>query len=884
MVDSAFVSGHKYADRARKAAPSMMIGSRMPEVEPAKQSQIDAAAEQARFLISLGGHDVDGARAKLQLTHTPEWLIDAGIAQYLASIEHVVGPGISDKGSHYPWDPTAIDRATYWPPVRERLTARIGEQAVASVDAVTDRILYRLEPPTRPEFSTRGLVLGYVQSGKTTNFISLAAKAADHGYRLIIVLSGMTDILRDQTQGRVDDVLIAGSEQWHALTTADSDFRVTEPAGAALSHLPAMVAVVKKNPGRLRRLRDWLKTAPVHVLRQAPMLIVDDEADQASIDVGGNGRQSTINSLLRELLEHPKSAYVAYTATPFANLLIDPSDPNGLYPRNFVEAMPEPTDYFGSARLFGSYDDPQSDGLDVARRISDEEAGGARPPRGAGALATWTPSIGPALADAIRWFIVATAARRCRHDLRHSSMLVHTSMLSHAHFRTRDAVDEFVAELRDRIHAGDCVALGKLRALYEAETATLPATTFGHSAAPWAEVQARLMDVADAVELVVDNYLSSDRLVYEEAPRTVIAIGGNTLSRGLTLEGLVSSYFVRSASAYDTLLQMGRWFGYRQGYEDLQRIWMTDELARWFRDLSFVEQEIREDIGRYASEGLTPLELAIRIRQHPNLAITAAAKMRDAVQLEASFSGKSPQTTTLFRTDTEILQSNFDAVLDLLSTASGEAHLRHDSPGTIILDDVSVHDVRKLIESFTFHPAQQELTAANLLGYIDGEVAEGELLEWRIVVMRGDGDPLDLPGGLGSIKRNVRSRLRGEDDSLANIKALMSQGDRLKGLGHDDAVDTSEMDPASARSALYHGGILRVYFIDSRSAPKERSPRRVPFDASGPVVGLAFDFPFSLRADASFTYVVAPLPGDTEELADAEVAQADALDESNADG
>ena len=212
-----------------------------------------------------------------------------------------------------------------------------------------------MRPPGSPTVATRELVLGYVQSGKTTNFMSVVAKAADVGYRLFVVLSGITDNLRFQTQDRLDDFLVGeNAHRWYLLTDAENDF--VNPGNAANLLGPGddrLLAVIKKNPSRLRRLLRWLDSAGQAVLQECPILIVDDEADQASVDVGSKGRTSRINGLIRQILDKPKAAYIAYTATPFANLLIDPSTPTDLYPRDFIVELPKPGDYFGPEKVFG---------------------------------------------------------------------------------------------------------------------------------------------------------------------------------------------------------------------------------------------------------------------------------------------------------------------------------------------------------------------------------------------------------------------------------------------------------------------------------------------------------------------------------------------------
>ncbi len=366
----------------------------------------------------------------------------------------------------------------FWWPLRERLATELDGDAVDVVDKASSRILFLMRPAGAPEIRTRGLVLGYVQSGKTTSFISVIAKAADVGYRMIIVLSGITDSLRAQTQERLEGTLVAGDPAWHWLTYQDADFNEPPRNAPGLLRDPRkrLLAVVKKNPARLRRLATFIEAAGDGVLKDCPILVVDDEADQASIDVGPRGRQSRINALIRRILRNPKAAYLAYTATPFANLLIKPNEFEGLYPRDFVVTLGRPPeDYFGPAQIFGreplAADDPDvpvDDGLDIIRRVAPDEIAMVQPPAARGAAVGWSPSVPDSLAAALRWFVLTTAARRARDGVAsHSTMLIHTTMLTAGHDALASQIATHLAGLARAIHDGDAQLLARLRAAVE---------------------------------------------------------------------------------------------------------------------------------------------------------------------------------------------------------------------------------------------------------------------------------------------------------------------------------------------------------------------------------------------------------------------------------
>ena len=529
------------------------------------------------------------------------------------------------------------------------------KDAIEDLDESSTKVVAHLPNPHGvDDFESRGLVLGYVQSGKTTNFTAVIAKAADAGYRIFIVLSGIHKALRQQTENRLTEQLSSPrSDLWYTLTT-DHGFQDNASVDAlAQAGVQRSLGVVLKNPYWLRRLKRWFEGArPEHIAR-CPVLIIDDEADQASISTARADRQpTTINRLIRETLATlPKSAYVGYTATPFANVLIDPNEPQDLYPRDFIVDLPRADSYIGPEAIFGreplEFDAEElvDDGHDFIRTIPADEIDDLRP-KGSSTRHEFEPEVTASLDEALRYFLLSTAARRVRRvGNPHATALIHTSQHVDVHREMASAIDSHLTQLRARLARRDPGLFNSLEDMWQDECGRVPAADWGQEMTDWESVAALLPIVAEDARVIVDNSASEERLHFDDAnPRVLIAVGGNTLSRGLTLEGLSVSFFVRTASAYDTLLQMGRWFGYRYGYADLTRIWMTDEMRGWFHHLATVEQEIRYDIERYESEHLTPLQLGVRIRTHPQLAITAAAKMRQARTAAASYSGRRIQT------------------------------------------------------------------------------------------------------------------------------------------------------------------------------------------------------------------------------------------------
>lgn len=834
------------------------------------------------------------------------------------AVSQVTDPSVlvereNDSGSWYA-GPRKTD--VFWPPYQKYLADTIGDAATESVHEASSKILELMRPPGE-RFNTRGLVLGYVQSGKTTSFISLIAKAADAGYKLFIVLSGVTDNLRSQTQDRIDQFVgITDATRWEQLTDADRDFHgLGANLGAQIRSADTkLIAVVKKNPARLRRLVKWLDETPAQLLSECPIILIDDEADQASINVGSKGRTSTINALMRKVLARPKSAYVAYTATPFANLLIDPKDSSELYPRHFLVSLPKPSGYFGSEQIFGTAaqsDDPECEnvGLDLVRTIGPIETDTMRPPRPASAIEDWNPEVPEAMQTALLWFIMATATRRLRGQGNpHSTMLIHTSMLASAHIKLHSAITAWLNRILNEITQHDSKVWDDLRQIWENER---PRST-PEIAEEFEEIRLSISDNAPLVKVIYDNYRSTERLTYAgDEPVTTIVIGGNTLSRGLTLEGLTSSYFVRSASAYDTLLQMGRWFGYRTHYEDLVRIWMPDELQTWFRDLSFVESEIRQQIIRYEAEKISPLQAGVKIRTHPAMAITAAAKMRSAVDAQITYSRTRAQTILFRRQDAAWLGRNIEAtkklVADLVAETGTDSYAFPS--GRRGFEDVSAQAIFDFLDGYSFHENAMTMRADLLKTYIANENDADALLRWNVVFIEGKKSASTIDLGLNeSLSLNNRSQIASTDLSLANLKSIASTNDRISDLPADPSTVREQLKSMRKQypgvkegdhetplvflreALLEKRGLLCIYPIDKDSQPqtlqRAEGPSRKSLSAADTLIGVAIFFPDAANPDSTVSYKGPDLSGqlyedqidEMTELAAADSADAGAIE------
>lgn len=866
------------------------------------------------------GHDPAAAREFLtnEVGMAPE-LVSRAVELYddlAKGVREMREPRVLYDGTRVPqpWYSGPSPKDVHWPALEQHFASKPtwNGTPLETLDRSSSKVVAYLEPPYAKEIRTRGLVVGYVQSGKTSNFTGVISKAADAGYRLFIVLSGIHNNLRRQTQLRLDEQLVdLNRELWVPLTRLERDFGSPIRATPLLAQ-PALrlLAVVKKNGKRLDNLIGWLQRAHDDgILQHCPVLVIDDEADQASPNSKKAAeKRASINGLIIKLLEFPRVAYVGYTATPFANFFIDPQFPEDLYPRHFIVDLPRSPDYFGSESLFGreprTPEEPEPETIDMIRDVDRAELPSLVPPRKKGE--PFTPAVTTSLRAAIRWFLLAATARRIREgEPRHTTMLIHTSERVAVHDLLWQPVVDEILGLDVALGRGDGGTIGELSDQWTAETGKVDGSTWGHEPITAEDVVGGVRQTiallgnltnrgADDCGVVVDNSFSPKRLIYDDDnPLPVVVIGGNTLSRGLTLEGLVSSFFVRSAGTYDTLLQMGRWFGYRRGYEDLPRMWVTATLKTQFRFLAGVEEQIREEIRRYEDQGLIPAEVPVRVQTNPalGLAITSTSKMRAARDLKMSYSGQRPQTI-LFKTDAAWLEHNLDATKALITRAIDDGSKVVDRDNRLILRDVPVDTVLRFLdqEGYQFHESNAELQRDTVTGYIKSQNALGELTEWNVAVISrldspfgtvelGAGRPVNLIG---------RSKLRdASTEDTANIGILTNQVDWVADLDIDGAAAMSLTALKDARTDSERAVVL-LYPIAHDSPAKiakgESGNDKVDLDVSVDVIGVAIAFPKAKVDPTPQKYKVVRLPNqlladlgreEAEEAEDDEAAEQD---------
>jgi hypothetical protein len=804
-----------------------------------------------------------------------EQLIDkeAVVAELIRRYSLWIGQdtAMSDSTGHEIWLGAARKKDwRYWPRYRDMLANQMSDTAVDALDNSTDRILGLLEDPARVgAWDRRGLVVGHVQSGKTANYSGLICKAADSGYKIIIVLAGLHNNLRSQTQIRLEEgflgyetsatggvvKLIGVGENGrdfdikpncatNRTDTGDFNTKIAKHLAISPEQRPWLF-VVKKNKVVLERLLKWIRN---HVADQSdaktgkrfvsnlPLLLIDDEADHASVDTGEqyidadgtpdeNHEPKAINSRIRKILNtFAKKAYVGYTATPFANIFIHrqnatPEEGLDLFPQSFIINLAAPSNYVGPARVFGLQTIDGRIGLPLIRVFDDHAS--------ADGLSGWMPPkhpkdhdpshlgqdvLPPSLRTAIHSFVLTCAAREVRgQGAEHSSMLVHVTRYTQVQESVHRQVEDFVKKMKLRItRAVDHTALlDELRRLWETDfvpTTEEMASRLTESeerpvAVPWTAIVGRLGDVLSDIEVRMVNGKAKDALDYAADSvkgLRVIAIGGDKLARGLTLEGLCASYFVRTTKMYDTLMQMGRWFGYRPGYIDLCRLFTTEELIEWFGHIADASEELRAEFEAMAESGATPRDYGLRVQSHPVLLVTSPLKMRTAKNLQLSFSGELLETVSL-HSDHKILERNLLATDKLIAACGvpnevnpkrnrGDSEQKWDG---FLWTHVPATYVADFFEAIITHPKARKVNSVLLRDFVRLMADKGELTSWTVALLGGGtGGSHSFAGGLKLDSMIKRTADKDITDRYA-IGRLLSP--------RDEAID---LDSASWMAAL----------------------------------------------------------------------------------
>ena len=805
------------------------------------------------------------------------------------TIEMGIGSCVVDN--HAPWLQArkAEIEPFYWSRYQTEMRKQgWAPKVVTALDKVTDEILDLMGNPSGESgWPRRGLVMGDVQSGKTSNYTGLICKAADAGYKLVILLTGTLESLRRQTQERLDAGfvgldssgvvsrnrhrreigvgLVNGARAAGVFTSTVGDFKavtVNQLGFKLRDYKEPVLLVVKKNKRILENLTDWLITFNASHGGQInlPLLLIDDEADNASVNTNP-AKATAINASIRSLLKvFPHSSYIGFTATPFANVFINPDTTNDmigddLFPRDFIYALDAPSNYVGARLIFGD-DSP----LDCLRHIDDAEADFPRDQK-SDSLVVGVPS---SLIDALRCFLVVNAIMDLRKGMpKHRSMLINVSHFTLIQNQVRDILEEMLRKMQEDIR--NYASLPETQALKNHTLAALHDVylrEYAGSGATWTKVLAALTAATLPIEIRSVNQktgaASLNYALYKENGLRVIAVGGNSLARGLTLEGLCVSYFHRGTQMYDALLQMGRWFGYRAGYEDLFRIWLTEESANWYSHISEATDELRAEIRRMQLSRLKPIDFGLRVRAHPEaLMITARNKMRDSEKFVhmMSVSKEAIESTRLLQ-DATIILGNFKAAQRLAEKVVASGAIRdakRDYPVWAGVDKALVVD---FLRRFASHPLNLKLQSEGLADFIESSV-DSKLQKWDVGIPSGGAGEVDLiPGLTVSLRERKVLEEKEKRSLLVNAKKMRvgSAADEKAGMT-EPAIALAEANfmanPENSGKKTIPGKAYR----EERTSPllllhmlkptcgTDKAPYPLPDDCKALVaVGLSFPF------------------------------------------
>lgn len=878
----------------------------LPSTSSVTPQQIEDAVDQVLHIPSYATLDRDALIREVQSIYN----IRVDDFRIIEAAERRM-PWIKENKGKITWN--------FWNRYREYLQydKNYPDNVLTQLDKLTDRTLDGLfNPAITDGISKYGLVVGQVQSGKTSNYTGLICKAADSGYKLIIVLAGIHNNLRSQTQLRLDEGFlgfdtqhqrafdqngikigvgrIAQSGIAHSLTSSLDNGDFTAGAASSLginfNTNEPIVAVVKKNSKVLERLLRWLTAQAIELpdgrklIDNKSILLIDDEADNASINTNPDDDKSTkINSLIRDILRlFHKSGYVGYTATPFANIFI-PIEEDQIFPRDFIINIPAATNYIGPDKVFGIRpleDDEISDSvLPIVVRINDYQE---LIPNGHKKNAQLPDELPESLKTAIKSFIITCAIRRLRgQENAHNSMLVHVSRFINWQNHIKDLVENTFDFYRRGIEFKTPQIIEELREVFEEDTKdyksyktvsqqildtelrNIDTNTQVHE---WEDVKQHLHEAASRIIVKEINGGSGDALNYFDHKNglSVIAIGGDKLSRGLTLEGLSVSYYLRASRMYDTLMQMGRWFGYRPGYVDLCRLFTSRELNEWFCHITLASEELRSEFDYMADvAGSTPEQYALKVRTHPGvLQISASNKIRRAETVRVSWSGRLIESYLLSKNQTIInnnLYTTTKFITDLGISFKNEKNY-------FLWNNVSFEKIRFFLQGFQVHENLKSASPANILRFVEQKFRHGEIQEWNVgLITKNDGHsyPIDNIIEVKLIDRTP-SKESTSDLYYINKSHIISPDDEFIDLTPEEKLqalaltesrnklsikDSVKKEPTRLNGKLVRNNIrkpnkvlLLIYFLN---------PNIVEYtDVSKPIVGFAISFPGTDRDDA----------------------------------
>lgn len=795
-------------------------------------------------------------------------------------------------------------------------------ETIQTIENSTAKILSHLSNDTsnlERDNIIKGLVIGNVQSGKTANMEALMSMTADNGWNMYIILSGTIENLRKQTQQRFKDDLFKhhGAVIWDEIDRPElGKSKNSHQLYLNKSDNLRYFTVCLKNSTRINRLINWLQSDK-NQMKNMRILIIDDESDQAGVNTAAidEDEKTKIYACITNLVNQKKVNgevadekygainYVGYTATPYANMLNDPRC-ESLYPKNFISTLSVSKQYFGPQQIFGNGDLGYS-GLSIVNEITENEIQNVVDLHDN----DFKDGLPESLKDALMWFICGTACMRFRKSTKPVSMLVHTSQKTDHHTNVANAIMNWLDTTSLDVILSECETVYNIQTEkfnydklnhqyfdYKEDEKTMKEYPSFEEIKPFITEMLGITDskythielsdnsrqskkeFSKGIHICVDNCKNNApknnpddgtyyhlRLAYPGKDDNVdfatafLVIGGATLSRGLTIEGLISSYFLRSIKQADCLMQMGRWFGYRKGYELLPRLWLTEDTVKQFAYLSKMDYELRETIREMEEAKKNPYDYRIRIRlpkEKDLIDITSKNKMQ-AVKEKRDYSGTYKQTYK-FDNDASIMQDNinaFEKFLDKLGKPEPKSTNKYGEYAQI-WRCVGVSDIIHFLEDYKFSKVLPE--CENVVKWIKTDIVRNVLGTWN-VVLSGNKTSSDQLGkyehngySVNKVNRSKFSKKIEENDSVINIGTLRNPYDLLADIDltkDPDLENVINEAPASKikqvrrRSSEKETPQLLLYVVSSASTAEPGADNRVNLNTDYDLIGLSINIP-----------------------------------------
>jgi len=655
----------------------------------------------------------------------------------------------------------------YWNRYKQYLKKSLPDEVIRTIDIDTDIVMNNIENPEEDDFNRYGMVVGHVQSGKTANYSSLICKAADAGYKFIVVIAGGINNLRNQTQERINESFVGYDKGRQvgvgigdapldklpkSLTTTERDFDIKDADRNSQgtnfeTNTTPILLVIKKNTRTLDNVLEWLeKVYNKNRISNHAMLMIDDESDYASINTKEEEEPTAINKKLRKLLGlFHKSAYVAYTATPYANIFIDHEAGHedlgrDLFPKDFIYALNAPNNYFGARKIF----------LDEDRKylVSIDDYFEDIPPNHKKDFKL--PVIPLSLYDAIRVFILNIAIRNLRgQDNKHNSMLIHATRFTDVHKKFALHIEDYVEKIK-----ADIGAYGKLEntMMYSSLIEDLKETfelRYFDIEFSWKQILNIICNTVHSVVIREVHQKTSVPLEYrKDRPTNAIVIGGTSLSRGYTLEGLSVSYFLRNTVFYDTLMQMGRWFGYRIGYEDICKIYMPETMIDNFGRIIEATEDLIKDFELMSDAKQTPNDFGLAVKQHPDSALQVTARNKQKNIQEFIFNmrldGQGKETGWL-SSDEQHKKDNLISIENIVRDLENQYNNKFIG-SNILWTDINKSLILDFLDSFQVYQKDALGISARMPILFVKKYVQTRDTNWDVALYSGDGNNDSIHG------------------------------------------------------------------------------------------------------------------------------------------